>query len=67
MLPGRAPSVEIQMDVGSEQLVEGVEEWPIDLPTVLRAGGYVVLPVVSWFSGSVAPDAIVRVLAVLIR
>lgn len=53
--------------VAYKQLVEGVEEWPIDLPTVLRAGGYVVLPVVSWFSGSVAPDAIVRVLAVLIR
>lgn len=52
--------------VAYKQLVEGVEEWPIDMPTVLRAGGYVVLPVVSWFSGSVAPDAIVRIVAMVV-
>jgi hypothetical protein len=52
--------------VAYKQLVESIDEWPIDTPTVLRAGAYVGLPVLSWLSGTVAPSAILRVFALVL-
>lgn len=52
--------------VAYKQLVESIDEWPIDTPTVLRASAYVGLPVLSWASGSVAPAALLRALAMLL-
>lgn len=52
--------------VAYKQLVESIAEWPIDTPTALRACGCVGLPILSWLSGSVAPDAVLRVLGMLV-
>jgi hypothetical protein len=65
--PSAAEQVRISEVVAYRQLVESIDEWPIDTPTVIRACGSVGLPVISWFSGSVAPDTIVRVVEMLVR
>lgn len=70
MVEGRSVTTEhgrLSEVVAYKQLVEAIDEWPIDTPTVFRAGGYVVLPVLSWFSGSVAPSAVVRLVEVLLQ
>lgn len=70
MLEGRSIVTEhgrLSEVVAYKQLVEAVDEWPIDTPTLLRACGYVGLPMVSWMSGSIGPDAVVGVLESLVR
>lgn len=70
MLEGRTIVTEhgrLSEVVAYKQLVEAVDEWPVDTPTVLRACGYVGLPVVSWMSGSIGPDAVVSLLESLVR
>lgn len=53
--------------VAYEPLVESIDERPIDTPTVLRACGYVGLPVVSWFGRPVTLDVVIGSLASLAR
>ncbi len=70
MLEGRSIVTEhgkLSEVVAYKQLVESVDEWPIDTPTVLRACGYVGLPMVSWFSSSIGPSAVVGVVEALVR
>jgi len=69
MLEGRTIVTEhgrLSEVVAYKQLVEAVDEWPIDTPTVLRACGYVGLPLVSWMSGSIGPDAVVSLVETLV-
>ena len=35
-----------------EARVEGVREWPVDVPTLLRLTLYLALPLVSWIGGA---------------
>lgn len=53
--------------VAYRSLVESIDEWPIDTPTIVRASGYLGLPVVSWLSGSVAPETVLRVIKLLVQ
>lgn len=69
MLEGRSIVTEhgrLSEVVAYKQLVEAVDEWPIDTPTLLRACGYVGLPMVSWMSSSIGPDAVVSLLESLV-
>jgi hypothetical protein len=47
------------------RLVESIREWPLSTPTVLRAGAYVLLPLVSWFAAAVGSRVATRVVALL--
>jgi hypothetical protein len=70
MVEGRAIPTEhgrISEVVAYRKLVESIDEWPIDTPTALRACGSVALPVISWFSGSVAPGVVLRMIDILVR
>lgn len=69
MVEGRSVTTEhgrISEVVAYRTLVESIEEWPIDTPTVLRACTCVGMPVVSWFSGSVAPTTVLRLVKLLV-
>ncbi|MBY0274937.1 hypothetical protein K2Z84_06330, partial [Candidatus Binatia bacterium] len=70
MVEGRSIVTEhgrISEVVAYRNLVESIDEWPIDTPTIVRACGYLGLPVISWFSGSVAPATVLGMIKLLVQ
>jgi hypothetical protein len=44
------------------QMIEGVREWPIDAPVVVRLGIYVVIPLLTWFGAAIVEHVVARIM-----
>lgn len=69
MVEGRSIATEhgrISEVVAYRTLVESIEEWPVDTPTILRACAYLGMPALSWFSGTVAPATVLRLVKLVV-